>query len=154
MIPETTRRVEENTSGDINERIRRETELRVARCAALGKDAIGRRIDELDHEWDIERAIEANAGTVSLAGIALGTLVHRRFFALPAIVAGFLLQHAIQGWCPPVPILRRWGFRTQSEIEHERYALKTLRGDFRGVEEAGGPDSKLAADVALEAARP
>jgi hypothetical protein len=29
-----------------------------------------------------------------------------------------------------VPVLRRLGFRTASEIDHERYALKALRGDF------------------------
>jgi hypothetical protein len=39
-------------------------------------------------------------------------------------------MHAVQGWCPPVPVLRRLGFRTASEIDHERYALKALRGDF------------------------
>ena len=57
----------------------------------------------------------------------------RRFYLLPAAVAGFLLQHAVQGWCPPVPVFRRLGFRTAAEIDEERYALKALRGDFRGV---------------------
>lgn len=45
-------------------------------------------------------------------------------------MTGFLFQHAIQGWCPPLPILRRLGFRTAEEINQERYALKALRGDF------------------------
>jgi len=27
-------------------------------------------------------------------------------------------------------VLRRFGFRTASEIDHEWYALKALRGDF------------------------
>jgi hypothetical protein len=35
-----------------------------------------------------------------------------------------------------VPILRRLGFRMASEIEQERYALKALRGDFAGVDDA------------------
>jgi len=39
-------------------------------------------------------------------------------------VTAFLLQHAIQGWCPPIPILRRFGFRTADEINRERYALR------------------------------
>jgi hypothetical protein len=90
-------------------------------------------LQELDREWDIERSIEANASTVALTGLGLGAFVDRRFFALPAVVASFLLMHALQGWCPPVPILRRLGFRTQSEIEEERYALKALRGDFADV---------------------
>jgi hypothetical protein len=43
------------------------------------------------------------------------------------------MQHALQGWCPPVPLLRRLGFRTSFEIEEERQALKALRGDFDAV---------------------
>lgn len=58
-------------------------------------------------------------------------------------VGGFLLRHAVQGWCPPLPVFRRLGARTQSEIDHERYALKALRGDFRGVA-ADGPDARQA----------
>ncbi len=49
---------------------------------------------------------------------------------MPLLVSGFLFQHAIEGWCPPVPILRRLGFRTSYEIDEERQALKALRGDF------------------------
>ena len=52
---------------------------------------------------------------------------------LTFFVLGFLFQHAIQGWCPPVPVLRRFGVRTAAEIEEERYALKLLRGDFSGL---------------------
>ena len=52
----------------------------------------------------------------ALAGSLLGFTVHRAFLALPIAVTGFLLQHAIQGWCPPVPLLRRMGFRTPREI--------------------------------------
>ena len=63
----------------------------------------------------------------------MGAIVSRKWFALPGVVAGFLLQHALQGWCPPLPIFRRLGVRTQSEIDHERYALKALRGDFRNL---------------------
>ena len=44
-----------------------------------------------------------------------------------------MLQHALQGWCPPLPLFRRLGFRTQEEIARERYALKGMRGDFAGL---------------------
>jgi hypothetical protein len=102
----------------------------VERYKSSSRSEIQLRLAELDHEWDIERTIEANASTIMLAGLGLGAFVDRRFFALPAVVAAFLLQHALQGWCPPVPILRRLGFRTQTEIDEEKYALKALRGDF------------------------
>lgn len=137
MLPATTERVTAHTSQDVNERIRLRTEDNIARCAAAGRDAIEHRLRALDHEWDIERVLEANASTLSLFGLGMGAFVDRRFFALPAIIMGFLLQHAIQGWCPPVPLLRRLGIRTQSEIEEERYALKALRGDFKAVEPGG-----------------
>jgi hypothetical protein len=51
---------------------------------------------------------------------------------LTLAVLGFLLQHAVQGWCPPLALLRRLGVRTRREIDAEKYALKALRGDFDG----------------------
>ena len=87
-------------------------------------DEIPARLRELDEEWDIERAIEANAAALAFAGVALGSTVSRRWLALPALVTAFLFRHALQGWCPPVPVLRRLGFRTAHDIEEERQALK------------------------------
>jgi hypothetical protein len=131
MLPDTTDRVARATPDEINERIARDTSDSVAHYAAGGPPSIQRRLDELDAEWDIERTLEANASSLALIGLGLGTWVDRRFYLLPAVVAGFLLQHALQGWCPPLPVLRRLGVRTRGEIEQERYALKALRGDFQ-----------------------
>lgn len=128
MLPSTAERVPRNTAAEVNRRIRRKTEANVAKFRNAGPAAIERRLEELDREWDIERAIEANAASIGLAGLALGVFVDRRFLALPAAVCAFLLQHALQGWCPPVPVLRRLGFRTQREIFEERLALKRSAG--------------------------
>ncbi len=133
MIPPTTTRVSKHTAEDINERIRRQTDETVSACVSGGVTAIDRRLRELDEEWDIERTLETNAATISLIGLGLGALIDRKWFMFPVIVCGFLLQHAIQGWCPPVPVFRRLGVRTSFEIEQERYALKSLRGDFQGL---------------------
>ena len=133
MLPATTSRVTEQTPEYVNQRIRRATDARVARYAARGPHAIQRRLKELDHEWDMERSLEANAAAISLLGIGLGAWSDRRWFVLPAVVSFFLLQHALQGWCPPVSLFRRLGVRTSTEIDHERYALKALRGDFAGT---------------------
>lgn len=133
MIPSTVERVPQHTAEHVNEQIRYETEERVARCAAAGREAIDRRLTELDHEWDIERTLEANAAALAATGSALALLSDRRFALVPLVVGSFLLQHAVQGWCPPVPVFRRLGFRTQPEIDYERYALKALRGDFRNL---------------------
>lgn len=140
MPQTTTNRVAAHTSNAINERIRRQAEARIASYAAHPEDIDG-RLAELDREWDIERVLETNASLLALSGVILGATADRRFLIVPAVVTAFLLQHAVQGWCPPVPILRRLGVRTATEIAEERYALKQLRGDF--VESA---DSK--ADLA------
>src|SRR4051812_294859 len=108
LLPPTTTRVERNTSRAVNQQIEHETIERLRRLAAAGPGAIAARLRELDEEWDMERRLEANASIVSLIGLTLGFGVHRRFFAIPGIVAVFLLMHATQGWCPPVPILRRF----------------------------------------------
>lgn len=130
MIATTTTRVADTTTNCVNDTIRLRTEESIARAAAGGPVAIDRRLEELDREWSIERLLEANAASISLVGLALGATVDRRWLALPAVVATFLLQHAVQGWCPPVPVFRRLGVRTAAEIAEERYALKALRGDF------------------------
>jgi hypothetical protein len=141
MLPATTHRVADETANAVNESIRRTTEQNVALYQNASYDAIDARLRELDHEWDIERVLEANAATASLIGLTLGATVDRKWFFLPAAVAGFLLQHALQGWCPPLPVFRRMGIRTAAEIEYERYALKALRGDFDQITPAGtGPE--------------
>ncbi len=140
MTSPTTLRVPEHTAHHVNEWIRHRTEESVARFAQAGPEAIDRRLKELDREGDIERILEANAATVALVGLGLGAMVNRRFYLLLPVVAGFLLQHAVQGWCPPMPVFRRLGVRTASEIDQERYALKALRGDFRDVATGDGHD--------------
>lgn len=148
MIPSTAQRVPEHTAEYVNEEIRRQTEANVVRYAAAGPEAIDRRLAELDREWDIERTLEANAATLTAVGAGLALLVDRRFALVPLVVGGFLLQHAVQGWCPPLPVFRRYGVRTQTEIDHERYALKALRGDFREVRDGENAVPKRALEAA------
>ena len=134
-LPTTHDRVPEHTAEHVNQRILREIEQKVKQLANV-PGRIPHRLKELDAEWDIERAIEANASVVAFVGVALGYFVHPYWLALPALVTAFLFQHAIQGWCPPVPVLRRLGFRTADEIGKERMALKAIRGDFDKVSQA------------------
>ena len=135
LIPPPTERVPRHTTESVNERIIRHTDMNVGSYAA-DRRLIDMRLQDLDREWDIERTLEANAAAVSLIGLALGRLISRRWYFLPTAVATFLLQHAVQGWCPPVNIFRRLGVRTQREIDEDRYALKLMRGDFAGVSHA------------------
>jgi hypothetical protein len=124
MFPSTVERVAQHTAPQVNQRIRRQTERQIARVSVRGRTAIIRRLAELDREWDIERALEANAASAVLLGTILGAVVDRRFYLLPAVVGGFLLQHALQGWCPPLALFRRLGVRTAAEIHYERDRLR------------------------------
>jgi hypothetical protein len=143
-------RVPRDTEEEVNRRIQAEIE-RSVRWHATRPERIARRLCELDAEWDIERAIEANASTLALAGIVLGARGSRSWLLLSALASAFLLQHALQGWCPPVPVLRRLGFRTAREIERERRALKALRGDFAQVD--AGAEPGMRAESAIRAAQ-
>ncbi|MBC7707523.1 MAG: DUF2892 domain-containing protein [Rhodoferax sp.] len=133
LLPPTTSRVTSNTAVDINRRIRKDTEYRVDDLAAQGTMAIRERLQALEEEWDIERCLETGAASLILTGSVLGLIKSRLWFLLPFGVGAFLLQHALQGWCPPLPLLRQLGVRTAEEINEERTALKTIRGDFYDV---------------------
>lgn len=143
-LPTSAARVPIHTADHINARIRNMTEASIE-FYSRHPEQIGQRLAELDAEWDIERVLEANAAVLALTGTVLGIFGSRRWLILPAAVTTFLLQHAVQGWCPPVPIFRRLGVRTPQEIEAERYALKILRGDFRGIPQGPEGAEKAAA---------
>lgn len=130
LIKSTLDRVRKNTGPTSNERIRQHTLAKIEEASGAGRDAINQRLKQLDREWDVERCLETGASTLLLASLALGYKVDRKWFFLSGGIAGFLLQHALQGWCPPLPIFRRLGVRTSDEINQERFTLKALRGDF------------------------
>lgn len=144
---ENADRVRANTADAINRQIDRETDARVHNYAQQAPLEITRRIHELDREWDMERLLETNASALAFTGLALGITHSKKWLIIPGIVLPFLFQHAVQGWCPPVPLFRRLGVRTREEIDREKYALKVLRGDFEHV----GP--LPSADRALQAVR-
>ncbi len=133
LFPSTAALVTGNTAAAINQRIRKETEARVEDLGAQGTMAIRERLQALDREWDIERCLETGAASLVMTGSVLGLTKNRLWFLLPFGVGAFLLQHALQGWCPPLPVLRQLGVRTAEEINEERTALKTIRGDFYDV---------------------
>ena len=131
-------RVREHSPATFNTKMDRETEGRLLRYAAMSKEDIGRRIEELEKEWDMERLLETNASALTVGAMAAFAATRsRKWLFVPGVVMSFFFQHAVQGWCPPVPVFRRAGVRTRQEIEREKYALKVLRGDF----DAAGSDA-------------
>jgi len=138
-------RVRANTATEVNWRIDQRIEENVRLYSDKPPEEIARRIWELEHEWDIERVLETMAASFSLTGIALSVTVDRRWIMLPGLVLSFLLLHGLQGWCPPVPVLRRLRVRTREEIDRELYALKALIGNFPRSSEELSTDAALAA---------
>lgn len=122
-------RVRRSTAEHVNRQIDSQTDANIAAVSASSRTAIEQRMAELDREWDVERLLEVNASTLALTGLVLGVTVNRKWLLLPGVVLPFLLQHGLQGWCPPLPVLRRLGVRTRGEIDREKYALaKVIAG--------------------------
>jgi hypothetical protein len=151
QLPPTSTRVEQNTKPELNEFIGTPADAAVAALERGTPVEFRARLSELDREWDIERVLQANASTLVIIGTMLAITVDKRFFMLPAAVFSFFLQHALQGWCPPVPALRRLGVRTAREIDRERYAIKALRGDFDRIPMARSADRTARVRAVLEA---
>lgn len=145
--------VRQSTAASVNREIREETARQIAE-ARQSPQQIRDRLDEIDAEWNIERALETLSASLSLAGLALGMRGRLRWLRLPLVVQSFLLQHALQGWCPPLPVLRRLGFRTQQEIERERYTLRAMLREHVGRPDVDRPAERPAKPTGEAAGNP
>src|SRR5688572_6385257 len=117
-------RVRRNTADKFNRKIDQQTDANVRKYAALGSGVMETRLQQLDSEWDVERSLQLASGLNVLIGLILGLTVNKKWFLLSAVSAAFLVQHTLQGWCPPLPVLRYFGVRTKEEIDLEREALE------------------------------
>jgi hypothetical protein len=109
----------------LTRRIRNVTVRNIARYHGAPAPEIEARMERLGDEWDLDRVMQGAAGAAILAGMLLAR-VDRRFLMVPAAAGAMLLQHALQGWCPAVPLLRRMGFRTRPEIHAEQITLRRM----------------------------
>jgi hypothetical protein len=133
IFPDSASRVRISTSKKNNDKIDAQMEEIVSKYITASKSDISKRIQELNKEWDTERVLEANASALIFIGTLLGFLVNVWLFVICGFISFYLLTHALQGWCPPLPIIRRLGIRTVYEICTEKMILKYLRGDFRDI---------------------
>lgn len=134
MANNGTERTRKNTSPILNQKIDQEIRENLELYSdAEQQEGIAERIEVLNKEWDIDRSLQLNSALTAITGLCLGLLVNKKWFALSFITSAFLAQHSIQGWCPPLPLFRKLGFRTRKEIDKEKYALKALRGDFKRI---------------------
>jgi hypothetical protein len=129
-IPPTTKRVEMHTPPEVNDRIHKQTIADLYKYRDADEEAVTERIRQIDREWNTERVLEANASTLIVISTLLAYKKSRYWLLLTGTVGYFLLQHAIQGWCPPLTVIRSQCIRTPEEIENEKLALRIMREDF------------------------
>lgn len=115
-------RVRRMTPQNINNKIDRKTQRNIRGVESMGSDAVWKRLEELDREWDVDRTLMA-----LFSGLVFMQLVvarkSRNWLWGPLIQSPILFMHALTGWCPPTTFLRSVGIRTRKEIEAEREAL-------------------------------
>ncbi len=66
---------------------------------------------------NIDRIVFAFAGTVILAGVALGVWVDQLWFILPAFVGLNMFQAAFTRFCPLAMILKKLGMKSGCAFE-------------------------------------
>lgn len=138
-------RIERHTSAATNQKIIEDTKASVTRWSLATDDELRDRLHALDAEWDVERAIEANAGAAVMGSLLLGRLVDKRFYVLTGVIGALLIQFSRSGFWPNLGLWRMLGFRTTAEIDFERASLqRALRARGyaagAGVDDAGLPD--------------
>lgn len=108
-------------------------EQRLACLADAGPEAISERLTQIKREWSAGRATKAAIGLIITAGLGLTALVGPWGLILPAIGALFLLQYLFMRRSLLGAAFCGMGFRSGADIDIEKYALMTLRGDFRNL---------------------
>jgi hypothetical protein len=117
-------------SDGLTDRQRQNIEERLHRIAFEGHAAIARRLAELDAEWSAGRVTKVAMAGGILLGLAAAVFVSLWWLIVPVALGLLLLQHLASRECWLTSALKPLGLRSGCEIEHERFALKALRGDF------------------------
>lgn len=126
QINPTATRVQINSRPEINYRNKRKAAASIKYYSTAGAEELNQRIDSLEREWDTERVLETNfAGIVTVSALA-GYFINKKWSLVAGIAGLFMLQHALQGWCPPLAVIRRAGIRTNEEINEEKSALMAM----------------------------
>lgn len=118
-------RIRQHTAPALNQKIDRQIEANIEGLRGAAPEDIRERLALLEKEWDIDQLIQAKTGALVNLGLALGRR-NRKGYWLAGLGFASLLSHAVSGWSPPLPILRRMGFRTRREIDREKHALLAM----------------------------
>ncbi|MDQ0413346.1 DUF2892 domain-containing protein [Mesobacillus stamsii] len=126
LFPPTTTKVNMFSSPRVNREIKSRTKRNIEQYTEKSDEDIKARIKELDYEWDTERTLEVNFALIVIVTTFIGAIRNKKWSLISTIAAVFMLQHSLQGWCPPLSVIRRLGVRTATEILEEKEALKRV----------------------------
>ena len=144
--------IRKHTLLSVNRKLDAEREARLADLLERddGMASCSQRLEELESEWEVERALTAVIGVGSLAATAWARRQGGLAWLIPAMGGLVLIEQALTGGSALLALLRRAGLRTRREIDVEMYAIKGLRGDFLRIPHSGG--AKVRANAAVVAA--
>jgi hypothetical protein len=134
MLSQSTNQIRPAACPDgLSDRQRQNIEDRLHRIAFEGHAAIARRLGVLDSEWSAGRVAKVAVAGGILLGLAAAVFVSMWWLVVPVALGLLLLQYLVSrdGWLTSA--LRQLGLRSGAEIEHERFALRALRGDFHNL---------------------
>jgi len=143
--------VRTHTPDELNRRIDERVERCVRYMAQQERSEIGHYLQQLEEEWDLNRALAVGCSVAGLSGLLLASGLGRGWLALSGLASGLLMQQGLTGHGPLAALVRGLGVRTRREIDLEKFALKALRGDFERIPTEGGPLAR--ANAALVAAQ-
>lgn len=126
LLPATTTKVNNNTPEYINEEIQRRIAANIRKYQAKDEEEIKKRIEELNSEWDTERVLETNLSAIVLLSSIFGITKSKAWMLVSGTASVFMIQHALEGWCPPLSLIRHFGIRTTEEINQEKNALEKM----------------------------
>jgi hypothetical protein len=136
MISQPTNETFTSEENQSMEQIDAKIEQNIRFYATQSPDAISQRIEELDRERDLDQTMALYASGIGLGTVLFSFIGGRKWLLVAGAAMGLLLKHSLEGTSPTVPMLRKLGVRTRSEIDREKYALKILRGDFEDIPKA------------------
>jgi hypothetical protein len=101
---------------------------------------LDRRLEELSREVPLEALIYGHGALLTLISLVFVLLGRKKWSIVALLVSALQFQFFHQRRNPFVHFLRRRGYRSERDIQAEKYSIEALRGDFavfNGADEPG-----------------
>lgn len=118
-------RIRLHTDSLVNQTIDAKIEASIERLRGAHPEEIRCRLNQLEKEWDVDQVMQGKTALLVNLGLSVGRK-DRRAYWIAGIGFASLLSHALTGWSPSLPLLRRMGLRSRREIDREKFALLSM----------------------------